>query len=347
MRRGAWRNATALAREIAAAIVCGMGHPTYSVIRYGYEDRSRADARRTRALVQDELFLVEVTEAPGEKLRGTLETASLGTVTLARHTTRTAAIRRRHGNGYHPNPIGSDTFQLTFQTRGGAMRLSQRARAAEMGLGDAALIYGGDAFEGDFEIGDGDNTINAIILPSEAALDHTPHAHDAAIKPIDASRAALRLLRSYAGAVLDAPPSEAVAAIAERHILDLWRAVLDDPDLAAPEPAPGIEAARAALVLGLIARRYRDPALSLEVIAAGAGLSPRAVQRALAAQSTSFRDALSARRLARAAELLRAPSWSAVKIVDIAYASGFGDLSHFNRAFRARYGMPPGAWRAG
>ena len=58
MRRGAWRNATALAREIAAAIVCSMGHPTYSVIRYGYEDRSRADARRTRALVQDELFLV-------------------------------------------------------------------------------------------------------------------------------------------------------------------------------------------------------------------------------------------------------------------------------------------------
>ncbi len=317
----------------------------HSIIQYGFGDRDSAAARRTRALVEDELFLVEVTISPGERLQGTLETVMVGGVTLARHTTRTAAIRRRRGNGYHPNPIGSDTFQLAFHTKGGAMRLSQRGRSAELARGDAALTYGGDAFEGDFEVGEGDNTIAAIILPSHMALGLTPLAHDAAMKRIAANRPALSLLRGYAAAVLDAPPSGVLADLAERHILDLWRTVLDDPDLSAPSPAPGVEAARAGLVLDAIARRHRDPALSLEAVAAAAGISPRAVQRALASKGTSFRDALSAARLQRAADLLHAPSWAKVTIVQVAYASGFGDLSHFNRAFRARYGMPPGAWR--
>lgn len=317
-----------------------------SVIRYGYDDGTRADERRTRAYVEDELFLVEVTEAHGEKLRGTLETTTLDRVVVARHTTRTAAIRRRRGNGYHPNPIGSDTFQMTFQVRGGSTRLSQRGRGAEMALGDGALTYGGDAFEGDFDVGAGDNTIIGLIIPSDVALDLCPDAHDRTMKKIRHDLPALSLLRAYANAVLAEPAMGAATEMAARHLLDLWRAVLEDPELAAPVHPPGVEAARAALALNLIARRYRDPHFSLETLAAALGLSPRAVQRALAECGATFRDALGERRLERAAALLRAQAWERAKIVEIAYASGFSDLSHFNRAFRARFGMPPAAWRA-
>jgi AraC-like DNA-binding protein len=35
---------------------------------------------------------------------------------------------------------------------------------------------------------------------------------------------------------------------------------------------------------------------------------------------------------------LRYGSWP---ISAIAYEAGFGDLSHFNRSFRRRYGVPP------
>ena len=35
------------------------------------------------------------------------------------------------------------------------------------------------------------------------------------------------------------------------------------------------------------------------------------------------------------------------KILDIAMESGFGDLSNFNRTFRAEFGMSPRAWRQG
>jgi AraC-like DNA-binding protein len=35
------------------------------------------------------------------------------------------------------------------------------------------------------------------------------------------------------------------------------------------------------------------------------------------------------------------------KIGSLAYAAGFGDLSSFNRTFRARFGMTPSEWRDG
>ena len=33
------------------------------------------------------------------------------------------------------------------------------------------------------------------------------------------------------------------------------------------------------------------------------------------------------------------------KISEIAYRWGFNDLSHFNKAFRERFGRTPGEWR--
>ena len=40
--------------------------------------------------------------------------------------------------------------------------------------------------------------------------------------------------------------------------------------------------------------------------------------------------------------LLRATDMS---VTDVCHASGFSDLSHFERAFKGRYGMSPSAWR--
>jgi AraC family transcriptional regulator, positive regulator of tynA and feaB len=34
-----------------------------------------------------------------------------------------------------------------------------------------------------------------------------------------------------------------------------------------------------------------------------------------------------------------------LNISEIAYRTGFNDLSHFNKAFRARFGMTPRDWR--
>jgi AraC-like DNA-binding protein len=52
-------------------------------------------------------------------------------------------------------------------------------------------------------------------------------------------------------------------------------------------------------------------------------------------------------RLARAYRLLGDPRCADHTVSAIAFAAGFGDLSYFNRVFRARYGATPSDVRAG
>jgi AraC-like DNA-binding protein len=45
--------------------------------------------------------------------------------------------------------------------------------------------------------------------------------------------------------------------------------------------------------------------------------------------------------LLRARTMLRSPRYAERSISAIAHAVGFGDLSHFNRSFRGRFGASP------
>ena len=40
------------------------------------------------------------------------------------------------------------------------------------------------------------------------------------------------------------------------------------------------------------------------------------------------------------------PSFAHLRVIDIVLAAGFGDVSHFNRLFRRRYGETPSDVRA-
>jgi AraC family transcriptional activator of tynA and feaB len=50
-------------------------------------------------------------------------------------------------------------------------------------------------------------------------------------------------------------------------------------------------------------------------------------------------------RLDRCREALRDPRQATCSISEIAYRWGFNDLSHFDKVFRARFGMTPRQWR--
>jgi transcriptional regulator GlxA family with amidase domain len=86
-----------------------------------------------------------------------------------------------------------------------------------------------------------------------------------------------------------------------------------------------------------------DAALGLQALAEHAGLSPyhflRTFERATGV--TPHQYVLRARLRMAAQRLADMPD----KIVDIALACGFADLSNFNRAFRAEFGVAPRAYR--
>jgi AraC family transcriptional regulator len=104
-------------------------------------------------------------------------------------------------------------------------------------------------------------------------------------------------------------------------------------ELPATAIAPPIERA-----VDLIRSSYREP-LTLNDLASAAGMERfafahafrRTVGRAPYAQ-------LRSQRLATAAARLEAGK---ARVIDVAFASGFGSLSSFNRSFRAAYGVTP------
>jgi AraC-like DNA-binding protein len=105
--------------------------------------------------------------------------------------------------------------------------------------------------------------------------------------------------------------------------------------------ASAVVAARHNAVLDHIATHFQDPGLSLEIVARGQGISPRYLQRLMASSGTSFTERVNELRLQRAFELVSGRHTSAQRISDIALEVGFSDVSHFNRLFRARFGVSP------
>jgi len=90
-----------------------------------------------------------------------------------------------------------------------------------------------------------------------------------------------------------------------------------------------------------------DPTMdtSLDALAAATGQSPFAYLRTFEHLTGATPHQLFLRaRLRRAAVRL---ATEPAKVIDVALSSGFGDVSNFNKAFRAEFGLTPTAYRKG
>ena len=84
-----------------------------------------------------------------------------------------------------------------------------------------------------------------------------------------------------------------------------------------------------------------DPASA----AAGAGISVRYANALLAEEGTSLLRLIQTRRLDQCARSLADPMQRNRTVSEIAFAWGFSDLTHFGRAFKKRFGLPPREYR--
>ncbi|QVQ50565.1 helix-turn-helix domain-containing protein [Spiractinospora alimapuensis] len=111
--------------------------------------------------------------------------------------------------------------------------------------------------------------------------------------------------------------------------------------------ATGMDAVSASSHLRLAgAKAYVDrhlgsPALSVDRVAAVAGVSVRHLARLFEPEGTTPARYIAERRLRRAREQLRDPAHSALTIADVAHRWGFASHAHFTRAFRRAFGEAP------
>ncbi|GAB3695240.1 AraC family transcriptional regulator [Corynebacterium nasicanis] len=103
--------------------------------------------------------------------------------------------------------------------------------------------------------------------------------------------------------------------------------------------------AQRAEITAWIGRHIMDEDLSPGRIAAENYLSKRTLHSLFAAVDTSVGAVVRELRLAHARDLLL--SRPEIPVLEAARLSGYTDASHFNRAFKAEFGLPPGAYRRG
>ncbi|MEC3953113.1 helix-turn-helix domain-containing protein [Nocardia sp. CDC153] len=120
--------------------------------------------------------------------------------------------------------------------------------------------------------------------------------------------------------------------------------------LAAPDSVGYTDAAQRSLMMRIkahIEQHLADSTLSPGEIAAAVNISTRYLHKLFQAEHESVALYIRRRRLARVRDQLLDHRLAHLGIATLVHRNGFGDISGFNRAFRAAYGVSPGEMRRG
>lgn len=236
---------------------------------------------------------------------------------------------------------GDDAFALIIPLSDTVMR-SQRGRNIDAKPGEAVGILhaepGGIQFR---ELND-----IAVMVPRSTLAALVPDLEDAITRLV--SNDALRLLQLYLMAWRDGADfaDPAVSRLAATHVHDLLALALGaKPEAAEVARGRGMRAARLKAAKADIAANLTARDLSIAAVARRQRITPRYIHMLFESEGVTFSEFVLAARLAHAGRMLSDLRCANQSISAIAYASGFGDLSHFNHAFRRRYGATPSEMR--
>ena len=241
---------------------------------------------------------------------------------------------------------GTDDLVLTIITSGN-VNASQRGREIALGPGEAVLMSSAEA--GNMAVPLSPTRFSGLRLPRGALAGLVPDPEDMLMRSLPANTEALRLLALYIRELDDgyrlATP-ELLGAVVT-HLVDLGSLIIGaNRDGTAVAEDRGLAAARLATVKADISENLSYGDLTLSAVAARLKLSPRHIQRLFESVGLTFSEFTLGQRLARAHRLLTDPRQIGSTIGTIAFESGFGDLSYFNRTFRRHYGATPSEIRA-
>ena len=184
----------------------------------------------------------------------------------------------------------------------------------------------------------------SVYIPRESLASVAPGFDRVLAQPIDAGCEALRLLIDYVRLIQGAGTitSTEVQRAAAVHVEDLLALTLAAKgDAAEIARGRGLRAARLRAVRADIAAHLHQPGLSAEDIARRQGVTPDYIRKLFREQGISFADYVLDQRLRRVHRALSNPRFDAIQVGTLAYDTGFGDISYFNRCFRQRFGATP------
>jgi AraC family transcriptional regulator, positive regulator of tynA and feaB len=227
-------------------------------------------------------------------------------------------------------------FQMTGQSR-----IIQNDRTVELTVGDVALVDAARPVTYVSENGS-DQWWGSLQLPRRSLVSHL------GLEPRCPSRrsgaAAARPLRQL---LQDGDEDEQSMSVSGNAYMRLAFYDLLGAIFAPSDPVhTSLHTDRLfARICDIIKDRFADPDFGPCEVAAEARISLRHLQKLFTARSLTCSHFIHSVRLDHAASLLKRRAFlkTSQPISEIAYASGFGDYTNFNRKFRRRFGRTPRA----
>lgn len=221
----------------------------------------------------------------------------------------------------------------------GTQRMQQDDRQVELHAGDFAIYDGARPHRLDFC----DEWSELILNIPRAALNRLvpgmPELTSCKLLPASASGEVLRSFLQSIALHFPRLRDHELAALSQ-HALTLIGSTLAF-DRTLDDEGGGTRDAMLLRAKMLIDANLGDPCLDAARIAGRLGLSPRYLNRLFNAEQTSLMRYVWNLRLDRCRNELLRQDTGAQRVADIAFRWGFSDLSHFSRAFKARFGMSP------
>jgi len=269
-----------------------------------------------------------------------------GSVSFVRSIETTGTYRRT------PKLIaadGRDDFAFNINVAGRWEHVQSQRRVVLDGPG-VTLVNAGTVFDGLVASSSLREYAEYVCLsiPRLVLLKRLPRADRLLMTPIGDS-ASLRLLNTYLSSIerdniRDDPD---LSRLVGEHVLDILIYMLGQcRDMEREGRAGGVRAARQAALGHYLEKNYRRQSLSVDEVAGALNISRRYFFDLMDETGESFTHLLNRLRLERARRLLEDPKYLHLGIADIAFDSGFSDISYFYRQFRRRFGEAPGAFRA-
>jgi AraC-like DNA-binding protein len=241
---------------------------------------------------------------------------------------------------------GNDDAVLCVSPCGGNI-VTQLGRELTIAAGDAVLLSNSDSSS--LLALSMSRDLN-VAVPRKVLAAMVPRLEDTFLLPVPKDTEALKLLISYV-AILEAHQalgSPMLRQAVVTHVYDLVALALGATrDVAEAARGRGVRAARLRAIKTDVTRESGDPNLNIGAIAALHRVTPRYVQLLFEGEGMTFSRFLLDQRLARAHHMLSHACFAEQTVTTIAFDAGFGDLSHFYRTFRRRYGEAPSDVRAG
>jgi AraC-like DNA-binding protein len=233
---------------------------------------------------------------------------------------------------------GNDDFFLVVN-RAGNISVSARGREVLLREGDALLSSSDEV-----TVFERRSYGVSLLLRISRSILSSVDVDGATMRVIPRQSEALKLLTSYTMALIGEHPLAAppLQHLAVSHVSELVALTLGATrDAACTAMVQGLPAARLRAAKSHIVENCGRRSLSVGVVAAHVGVTPRYLQKLFEADGKTFSELLLYQRLMRVHRMLCRPQFAGQTVSAIAYDAGFGDLSYFNRCFRKLYGVTP------